>query len=94
VAVGASSLEDQAGRGSRLVLTMKGLTQHTIKDLAQLCGASIRGDGDMLVEGIASIESAKKGDLVFAADAARLESAMLSQASAVIVGEFAAEELS
>jgi UDP-3-O-[3-hydroxymyristoyl] glucosamine N-acyltransferase len=73
---------------------MKGLTQHTIKDLAQLCGASIRGDGDMLVEGIASIESAKKGDLVFAADAARLESAMLSQASAVIVGEFAAEELS
>jgi UDP-3-O-[3-hydroxymyristoyl] glucosamine N-acyltransferase len=94
VALGASPLEDETGRGARLVLTMKKPTQHSVDDLAQLCGAGVRGDGSVLVHGVASIESAKQGDLVFASDSTKLQSALLSQASAVIAGDFATQELS
>jgi UDP-3-O-[3-hydroxymyristoyl] glucosamine N-acyltransferase len=73
---------------------MKARPQHSLDDLAKLCGASVRGDGRILLQNVASIESAKPGDLVFAADSTKLHSALLSQASAVIAGDFAAEELS
>jgi UDP-3-O-[3-hydroxymyristoyl] glucosamine N-acyltransferase len=91
--MGASPLEDKTGRGSRLVLILKSRRQHSVADLARLCGATVRGNGDTLIGGIASIQSAKHGDLVFAADSNWLQKALASQASAVITGDFAGEEL-
>jgi UDP-3-O-[3-hydroxymyristoyl] glucosamine N-acyltransferase len=91
--MGASPLEDETGRGSRFVLTMKSQRQHSVAKLARLCGATVRGNGDTLIDGIASIQSARQGHLVFAADSNWLQEAMASRASAVIAGDFATDEL-
>jgi UDP-3-O-[3-hydroxymyristoyl] glucosamine N-acyltransferase len=64
-------------------------TTHTLRALAMQCGASIKGDGEVLISGIASIASAQPGSLVFAADAGKLEEALRSPATAIIAGEFA-----
>lgn len=45
--------------------------------------------GEAEVTGVASVTSAKDGDLVYAADAKHLASALSSHAAAVIAGEFA-----
>ena len=52
-------------------------------------GARIRGPGSTLITGVASIASARAGDLVFAADEKRLQEARRCQASAIVTGEFA-----
>jgi UDP-3-O-[3-hydroxymyristoyl] glucosamine N-acyltransferase len=62
----------------------------SLRDLASRCGAVHTGDGSTLVSGIASIASARPGDLVFAENQVKLDEALRSQATAVIVGEFAA----
>src|SRR5438270_9010289 len=62
----------------------------SLRDLASRCGARHTGDGSTLVSGIASIASARPGDLVFAENQVKLDEALRSQATAVIVGEFAA----
>ena len=62
-----------------------------LQDLAEFLGASVLGDKQAEIAGIASIESAKKGDLVFVEDAKNLAAAMTSEATAVIAGEFAAK---
>lgn len=64
--------------------------QRSLKDVAEFLGASLKGDGQAVVSGVASLQSAKSGDLVFVEDAKHLPSAMASSASAVIAGGFAA----
>ena len=61
-----------------------------LKQIAELIGARLVGDPDLEVTRIASLRSAKPGDLVFVEDEKNLTSALQSQASAVIAGEFAA----
>ena len=64
--------------------------QRALKEVAEFLGASLKGDGHATVSSVASLQSAKPGDLVFVEDAKNLQSALASQASAVIAGEFAA----
>jgi UDP-3-O-[3-hydroxymyristoyl] glucosamine N-acyltransferase len=65
--------------------------QRALKEVAEFVGASLNGDGHAVVSGVASLQSAKAGDLVFVEDAKNLQAALASQASAVIAGEFAAD---
>jgi UDP-3-O-[3-hydroxymyristoyl] glucosamine N-acyltransferase len=60
------------------------------KEIALHCGAILRGDGAIRVQGISSIESANDGDVVFAADDAKLKAALESRASLVLTGQFGA----
>jgi len=62
----------------------------TLAALAQKLAARLVGDGGVEVENVASIGSARAGDLVFAEDEAALAKALDSGATAVIAGEFAA----
>ena len=62
-----------------------------LRDVAAHCGAELRGNGEVLISGIASIASARADDLVFAGDEQKLAQALGSAAAAVIVGEFARE---
>jgi len=66
---------------------------HSISDLASKCGARLKGDGAAFILGIASLRSAREGDLVFAGDEPNFRQALKSAATAVIAGQFA-EELS
>ncbi len=63
--------------------------QRTLKELAEFLDASLHGDGQLMVNGVASLRSAAAGDLVFLEDAKNLSDAMRSRATAVIAGEFA-----
>ena len=56
-------------------------------------GAVLIGDAQAVVASIASIQSAKDGDLVFVEDEKNLESALSSTATAVIAGDFAGREI-
>ena len=49
----------------------------------------MQGDGSIVISGIASLSSARHGDIVFAADERKLRQALDSAASAVIAGPFA-----
>lgn len=64
--------------------------QRALQELAEFLSASLRGDGQAVVTGVASLQSARNGDLVFVEDASNLPHALASQATAVIAGEFAA----
>ena len=66
------------------------VSAQSAQDIARHCGAMLKGDGATRVRGIASIQSAKDGDIVFAADDARLKQALESRASLVLTGQFAA----
>jgi UDP-3-O-[3-hydroxymyristoyl] glucosamine N-acyltransferase len=66
----------------------------TVKDIAEAVHARLVGDPMVIVTGIASITSAKAGDLVFVADERALQLALKSDAAAVFAGEFAATEQS
>lgn len=61
----------------------------SLRELAAQCGATLKGDGSIVISGIASIASAKAGDVVFAEDELRLKQAFDSAAYAVIAGDFA-----
>ena len=61
-----------------------------LKQIAEEVDARLLGDADVEVTNIASIQSAKDGDLVFVEDEKNLSPALQSQATAVIAGEFAA----
>ena len=61
----------------------------TLRQLAEWFGGHLKGDGGCIVRSIASIDSAKDGDLVFAADEVKLRQALQSSATAIISGEFA-----
>jgi UDP-3-O-[3-hydroxymyristoyl] glucosamine N-acyltransferase len=63
---------------------------YTLKELAKQLGADVHpADASAEIRGVASVESAKAGDLVFVEDAKWLDAAMKSGASAVVAGEFA-----
>ncbi len=63
--------------------------QRTAGEIAKAVGARLLGDERIEINGLASIASAKLGDLVFVEDEKHLESALRSEASAVIAGTFA-----
>lgn len=61
----------------------------TAAEIAKKLDIRVVGDGYVEITGVASISSASAGDLVFVEDAKHLDSALQSQASAIIVGQFA-----
>jgi len=61
----------------------------TLAAVAQQIAARLVGDGELEVGNVASITSARAGDLVFAEDEATLAQALGSGATAVIAGDFA-----
>jgi len=64
--------------------------KRALKQVAAEVGARLIGDGSTEVCGVASIESAATGDLVFVEDPKHLAAALKSRASAVIAGESSA----
>jgi UDP-3-O-[3-hydroxymyristoyl] glucosamine N-acyltransferase len=62
----------------------------SVKEVADFVQARVVGDKTVQLTGIASVESAVPGDLVFVDDEKDLRLALESQASAVIAGDFAA----
>jgi len=63
----------------------------TLHTLAEFTASRLIGDGRIEIDKVASIGHAQPGDLVFVDSERNLEDAMNCHASAVIVGEFAAE---
>jgi len=63
--------------------------KRALKEVAEFLKLPLVGDGRAEVTGIASLKSAKAGDLVFVEDAKHLARALDSGATAVIAGEFA-----
>ena len=63
--------------------------KRSVKEIADLLEAQLSGDGAVEVSGIASIESAQNGDVVFVEEEKNLAKALHSHAAAVIAGEFA-----
>ena len=61
--------------------------EHTLQALAAHLHGRLIGDGAMLIHGVNTLEEAQEGDLAFAEDARRLEQAIASHASALIVSE-------
>jgi UDP-3-O-[3-hydroxymyristoyl] glucosamine N-acyltransferase len=68
--------------------------KRTLQDLAEFLACHLLGDGQGEVFGVASLKSAKPGDLVFVEDDRHLTKALVSPAGAVIAGEFAAQVVS
>ena len=66
--------------------------RRSLKEIADFVQGRVVGDGSVEVTGIASIMSARPGDLVFVEDKKNLGQAQGSRASAVITGEFAVSE--
>lgn len=62
--------------------------ERTLREIAEAIRAQLFGDGSVRVKNVASIRSAKPGDLVFAQNEKDLQAAIASPASAVITGEF------
>jgi UDP-3-O-[3-hydroxymyristoyl] glucosamine N-acyltransferase len=59
----------------------------TVAELAARSGGRVLGDGNILIKGIASIESAGEGEIAFMEDSKLLDSARASRASCLIVPE-------
>ncbi len=55
-----------------------------LKELAELVGGSVAGDGDIIVSGVAGIETAREGDITFIANPKYKRMLLTSQASAII----------
>jgi UDP-3-O-[3-hydroxymyristoyl] glucosamine N-acyltransferase len=66
--------------------------QRSLKEVAEFVGGSVVGDPATLLNGVASLESARVGDLVFVEEESNLERALGSKASAVLVGDFAGKQ--
>lgn len=64
----------------------------TLQALAEVTSARVVGDSRVEVSRVSSIASAQPGDLVFVQSDKHLDEALASRASAVIVGEFAANQ--
>lgn len=61
---------------------------HTVQELAEFTASRLIGDGSVSVAKVASIAQSRPGDLVFVQDQKDLESALMSDASVVLAGEF------
>jgi UDP-3-O-[3-hydroxymyristoyl] glucosamine N-acyltransferase len=66
---------------------------HSVKEVAEFVQARVLGDETVQLKGIASVESAAPGDLIFVDQEKNLRLAIESLASAVIVGDFAVEKM-
>jgi UDP-3-O-[3-hydroxymyristoyl] glucosamine N-acyltransferase len=64
----------------------------SVKEVADFVQARVVGDVTGQLTGIASVQAAVPGDLIFVDDEKHLPAALESDASAVIVGDFAAAE--
>jgi UDP-3-O-[3-hydroxymyristoyl] glucosamine N-acyltransferase len=62
--------------------------KRTVREIAEFVQAQVIGDSTVEVTGIASVESAGTGDLVFVEEERNLDAALASHAAAVISGEF------
>jgi UDP-3-O-[3-hydroxymyristoyl] glucosamine N-acyltransferase len=67
--------------------------KRTLREVAEYLGAVLVGDEHAEASGVASIRSARAGDLVFVEDKRNLEPALSSGATAVIAGGFAGHEI-
>jgi len=63
--------------------------KRSLQEIADAVEARLQGDGSVEVEGVASLGSASKHDLVFVEEEKHLPRALQSGAGAVIAGEFA-----
>lgn len=70
----------------RLLNVYKGAMKRSVKQVAQFLREPMSGDETVEITGIASIESAEVGDLVFVEDHRNLAAALNSRASAIIAG--------
>ncbi|MBN8724893.1 MAG: UDP-3-O-(3-hydroxymyristoyl)glucosamine N-acyltransferase [Acidobacteria bacterium] len=59
--------------------------KNNIKKLAELVNGTIVGDQTIIIFGVASIEKAQTGDIIFVENSKFLEKALLSQASAIVL---------
>jgi UDP-3-O-[3-hydroxymyristoyl] glucosamine N-acyltransferase len=66
----------------------------SVKEVAEYAQARVLGDETVRLTGISSLQSAAAGDLIFVDDEKNLRRALRSNASAVIVGDFAEGETS
>ena len=64
----------------------------SVKEVAEFVQARVLGDETVQLTGISSVQSAAPGDLIFVDDEKNLRLALESQASAVIIGDFAARK--
>ncbi len=60
-----------------------------LREIAEAVDARLQGDGSVEITGVASIGSARAGELVFVGDEKYLAQAMKSRAGAVVTGELA-----
>ncbi len=65
----------------------------SVQQIAALVGGTVVGPAEAAITGVASVEEAEAGDLVFAESARYLEAALRSKAAAVLVPAAWAEEL-
>lgn len=70
-------------------LLYKRRMKRTLREIAEFVGASLLGDPQVEVSGIASVRSAGPADLVFVESEKNLPQALASRAAAVISGDFA-----
>jgi len=60
--------------------------EKSLKELAELVGAEVAGDGSVLISGVAGIETARAGHITFIANPKYLGKAATTNASAIICG--------
>ncbi|MGQ7274441.1 UDP-3-O-(3-hydroxymyristoyl)glucosamine N-acyltransferase [Marinobacter sp. V034] len=65
---------------------------HSLGDIAQALGATLRGDAATEIRGIATLQSAQEGDVSFLANPSYARYLQTTKASAVIVAPSAAEQ--
>lgn len=61
--------------------------EKTLKELAEVAGGELEGDGSMVIRGVAGLKEAGEGDITFLANPKYLRELKNTKASAVIVGE-------
>ena len=57
----------------------------TVSELAAICGGTVRGDGDVAIQSVADLETAKEGDIAYVEDEKFFDAAKKSFASCLIV---------
>ena len=67
--------------------------KQTLRDLAEKLGCRILGDSSVQVASVSSLQSAHAESIVFVEDQRHLETAQVSEAAAVIAGEFAGQAI-
>lgn len=65
--------------------------EKSLKELAEFVGGELRGEGGILISGVADLDSAQAGQLSFVADAKRQEDVRKTKAAAVIIPQQVSE---